>query len=61
MIDDSMTAHVHDHMSARRREAEQYRLWIEAAPLHFHNNGPLAATRRSLASVLNRLADAIAP
>jgi hypothetical protein len=56
-----MSAQVHDHQSAREREAEAYRLMIDALPLRFHRNEPLTATRRGVARFLSRLADAIAP
>jgi hypothetical protein len=45
VFDDAMTAQVHDHQTAREREAEAYRQMIDALPLR----------------LLSRLADAIAP
>jgi hypothetical protein len=61
VFDDAMTAQVHDHQTAREREAEAYRQMIDALPLRVHRNEPLTATRRGVARLLSRLADAIAP
>jgi hypothetical protein len=61
MIEDAMTAQAHDIIDARRREADVYRAMIDAAPLRFRKRNTLTETRRSIASALNRLADAIAP
>ena len=61
MIEDALTSLAHERMAKRQREAELYRQWIDAAPLHFHGPGPFAGTRRSIANALSALADAISP
>jgi hypothetical protein len=60
MLEDAMSAQVHELHAARRREAEVYRQMIDAAPLRFRRRS-LDDTRRSVAKALIRLAGAIAP